>query len=32
MIFDMATKGRFEKISDLLYYKNEINALLNIPD
>ena len=32
MIFDMATKGHFEKVSDLLYYKTESNALLNIPD
>ena len=32
MIFDTATKGHFEKISDLLYFKTESNALLNIPD
>ena len=32
MIFDMATKGHFEKVSDLLYYKTESNVLLNIPD
>ena len=30
MIFDMATKGHFEKESDLLYYKTESNALLNL--